>query len=103
MKLTHAIFALLLLLPLAATAAPAEVFVLTGGGRVAGELLNRDESPREQYVVQVADGAKVTLDAAQVQQVLRPTPEEVEYERIRPTYRRHGGGPVGVGPVVPRA
>jgi hypothetical protein len=64
----------------------AEVFVLAGGGRVTGELLNRDESPRRQYVIQVADGARVTLDAAQVRQVLRPRPEEIEYERIRPTY-----------------
>ena len=60
--------------------------MLTGGGRVVGELVNRDESPRQRYVVQAADGAKVTLDAAQVQQVLHPRPEEAEYERIRPTY-----------------
>ncbi len=59
---------------------------MTGGGRIVGELLNRDESPRQQYVVQVADGAKVTLDAAQVRQVLRPRADETEYERIRPTY-----------------
>ncbi len=51
----------------AVPAAAADVFVLAGGGQITGELLNRDESPRRQYVVQTADGAKVTLDAAQVQ------------------------------------
>ncbi len=70
----------------AVRSAQADVFVLIGGGRVVGELVNREESPRRQYVVQVADGAKVTLEAAQVRQVLRPRAEEVEYERIRPTY-----------------
>jgi hypothetical protein len=64
----------------------ADVFVLVGGGQVVGELLNREESPRRQYVIQVADGAKVTLDTAQVRQVRRPRAEEAEYERIRPTY-----------------
>ena len=56
------------------------------GGRVAGELLNPTKSPRKQYVIQVADGAKVTLDAAQVRKVLRPRADEAEYERIAPTY-----------------
>jgi hypothetical protein len=74
-----------LLLALAQTA-PAEVFVLTGGGRVTGELVNPNESPRRHYVVQVADGSKVTLEANQVKEVLRPRPNEAEYERIQPTY-----------------
>ena len=74
------------MLTTAARTARAEVFVLSGGGRVTGELVNRNESPRKHYIVQVADGAKVTLDATEVEQVLRPRPEEIEYERIRPTY-----------------
>ncbi len=78
-------FALALLLASAPFAA-AEVFVLDGGGQVAGEVLNRDESPRKQYVVQVAEGVRVTLDAARVKKVLRSRPEETEYERIRPTF-----------------
>jgi hypothetical protein len=75
-----------LALSAAICSAQADVFVLVGGGRVVGELVNREESPRRQYVIQVADGAKVALDAAQVRQVLRPRAEEAEYERIRPTY-----------------
>jgi hypothetical protein len=78
--------ALLAMLSATARAATAEVFVLTGGGRVVGELVNREESPRQRYIVQVAEGAKVTLDAAGVEQVLRPRPDQSEYERIRPTY-----------------
>lgn len=85
MRLTRTLLVAILTLS-AVQDAPAEVFVLTGGGRVAGELVNRDESPRRQYVIQVADGARLTLDAAQVRQVLRPRDEEVEYERIQPTY-----------------
>jgi hypothetical protein len=80
--------AVALWLIMASSARPmrAEVFLLPGGGRVVGELINRDQAPRRQYVVQVADGARVTLDAGQVEKVLRPHPDEAEYERIRPTY-----------------
>ena len=81
-----ATLAAVVMLSAAARTAPADVFVLSGGGRVVGELVNRDESPRQRYVVQTAEGAKVTLDAAQVRQVLHPRPDEAEYERIRPTY-----------------
>jgi hypothetical protein len=68
------------------SAASAEVFVLAEGGRVTGKLLNPKRSPKDQYVIQADDGAKVTLDAAQVTKVLRPKPEDAEYERIAPTY-----------------
>ena len=76
----------ILLLPAALSTASAEIIVLTGGGRVVGQWLNRDETPRKQYVIQVDDGSKVTIDADQVAQVLRPRADEAEYERIRPTY-----------------
>jgi hypothetical protein len=69
-----------------ASAASAEVFVLADGGRVTGDLLNPKESPREHYVIQAADGAKITLDASQVKKVLPARPNEAEYERIAPTY-----------------
>ena len=73
---------LLMLAPVSA----ADVFVLSGGGRVTGELLNPDESPRKQYVIQTDDDAKITLDASRVRKVLRSRPGEAEYERIAPTY-----------------
>ena len=72
MKPIFALLASITLLASAVRPALAEVFVLAGGGQVVGELVNRDESPRRQYVVQVADGAKVTLDATQVEKVLHP-------------------------------
>ena len=64
----------------------AEVFVLVNGGRISGELLNRQESPRKQYLVKVAGEGQITLAASQVEQVLKRRPEEEEYEKIRPAY-----------------
>jgi len=64
----------------------AEVFVLTTGGRVGGKLLNPDESPRKQYIIQTPSGSRLTLARSQVQQVLRLSPAELEYQRIRPSY-----------------
>jgi hypothetical protein len=64
----------------------AEVFVLTNGNRLTGELLNPDELPREKYVVRIPSGGQITLDRSQVKQVLERRPELVEYEKIRPRY-----------------
>jgi hypothetical protein len=64
----------------------AEVFVLSTGGRVTGECFNPDEVPRKKFVIKTPTGARVTLDRSQVKQVLHPRPEELEYERIRPSY-----------------
>ena len=50
--------AFLLVPATSARPASAEVFVLAGGGRIVGELVNRDESRPKQYVIQVADGAQ---------------------------------------------
>ena len=68
------------------TPCPAEVFVLESGGRIEGELLNPDETPRRTFVVRVDGGAMVTLQADQVRHILRARPEEIEYRRIRPGY-----------------
>lgn len=70
----------------AAARCPAEVFILESGGRIEGELLNPDENPRQTFVVRADGGATLTLRADQVQQLLRPRPEEAEYQRIRPNY-----------------
>jgi hypothetical protein len=63
-----------------------DVFVLTGGGRVVGELLNPDETPRESYRVKTASGAQIVLSRSQVEEWLRPRPAEIEYQKIRPRY-----------------
>jgi hypothetical protein len=86
MNLTRVVTAGLAVFWAIAQTATAEVFVLANGGRVTGELVNRDESPRQRYVVLVADGGKVTFEPSQVQQVLRQKPDEAEYERIAPSY-----------------
>jgi hypothetical protein len=86
MKPILALLASLPMLALAAQSAPADVFLLSGGGQIVGELVNRDETPRQKFVIQTADGATVTLDASQVKQAPRLRAEEAEYERIRPTY-----------------
>jgi len=74
--------ALVLTLPLAARA---EVFVLTNGGRVTGELLNPEQSPRTTFDVKTPSGIRLSLEKAQVQQVLKPAPAEIELETLRAT------------------
>jgi hypothetical protein len=64
----------------------AEVVQLRSGGRVEGTILNPDESPRTKYVIETASGARITLDAPVVKQVLRRSPDQEEYARIRPTF-----------------
>jgi len=66
--------------------ARADVFELADGGRVAGQLLNPDESPRTSYVIGLAAGGQITLAADQVKRRVSQSPVELEYERIRPDY-----------------
>jgi hypothetical protein len=66
-------------------AARAEVFVLRSGGRITGELVNREESPRQKYVIKTT-GGQITLEPSQVAQVLTPSPAEVDYEKVRPSF-----------------
>ncbi len=66
--------------------ATADVFILTSGGRVVGELLNPDQVPRETYQIKTPTGGRITLSRSQVKEQLRPPPAEVEYEKIRPRY-----------------
>src|SRR5690349_8888141 len=66
--------------------ARAENFLLANDGQVTGELLNREETPRQKYVIRTADGATIALDKAQVKQVVTQSAAEAEYEKIAPTY-----------------
>lgn len=75
-----------LLLLAAGRPAVAEVLILTGGGRVEGEWLNRDEPLRKTLLIKLSAGARITLDRSQVKEIRRPRPEELEYDRIRPSY-----------------
>ncbi len=67
-------------------AAADEVFILKGGGRVVGELLNPEQLPRETYVIKTPGGGQVTLDRSQVEQTLHRRDVEVQYEKIRPRH-----------------
>ena len=49
--------------------AVADEFVLNNGGRIVGELLNPDESPRTKYIVKTDSGGVMTLSAAQVKEI----------------------------------
>ncbi|MBX7164833.1 MAG: HEAT repeat domain-containing protein [Pirellulales bacterium] len=71
---------------LAPTTAPAEIFKLATGGQVQGQLLNPDESPRKQYRLETASGIQLTLDPAQVVEVVHQLPAEIEYDKIRAGY-----------------
>ena len=54
-----------------ADAVQADVFVLANGGRIEGELLNPEQSPRRDYQVKTASGGLITLAESQVERVLR--------------------------------
>jgi hypothetical protein len=81
-------FALIGILVLLAPWRPAEaaVLVLSGGGRIEGELLNPDEKPRKTYVLKLPSGGEISIEAQQVQQVLAAQPNLEEYQRIRSQY-----------------
>ncbi len=78
--------ALCAVLPLQDSTARADIFLLTNEGRVRGELLNRDESPRKTYVIRTESGGEITLEKSQVKQVLTPSATQLEYEEIAPKY-----------------
>ncbi|MCE9604590.1 MAG: HEAT repeat domain-containing protein [Planctomycetia bacterium] len=70
-----------------ATVASADEFVLASGGRISGEFLNADQSPRLTYEVKLfSGGGVVTFDREQVQDVVRRSPAETEYEIVRHQY-----------------
>src|SRR5262245_30066833 len=64
----------------------ADIYVLTSGGQVRGELVNPTESPRKQYVIRTDDGATVTIDQKQLKQIMPRSAAEAEYEKVRPTF-----------------
>jgi len=67
-----------------ALSARADIFVLANAGQVRGELVNKDESPRKTYVIRVSNGVEVSLDKAQVKQVVPQTQAQLEYEELAP-------------------
>ena len=69
---------------MAAPPARADVFRLESGGQIEGEWLNHAEQPLTRYLVRTADGLTLTLGLAQVKEVVRQSPAEIEYRRLVP-------------------
>ena len=63
--------------------AAADVFLLRSGGRIAGELLNPNQSPRETFEIQVVGRGLVTLARTDVKGIEYRSAEETQYETIR--------------------
>ncbi|HTQ37547.1 MAG TPA: HEAT repeat domain-containing protein [Pirellulales bacterium] len=64
----------------------ADIFELSNGGQITGELTNREETPRQKYVIQTPDGSTFTFERAQIKKITAQSPVELEYENIRPTF-----------------
>ncbi len=64
----------------------AERFILETGGPIVGEILNPNQSPRENYVIRTDSGVEITLDKSQIKKIEYLRPDEVEYEKIRSRY-----------------
>ncbi len=58
--------------------------MLKSGGQLEGELLNRDQSPRVDYLILMDNGARIRLTKDQVVSVTIKSPREVQYETLLP-------------------
>lgn len=65
------------------TPASADEFVLANGARIDGEFLNADQSPRTTFEVKLASGTKITFARDQIQDVIRHSSAESEYDTLR--------------------
>lgn len=83
---THSLVIALVFLTAPPLAVAEEAFVLEGGGTIRGELLNQDQVPRTEYIVRTVEGVVFKLDRTQVVEKDYRRPEEVEYERIWPSF-----------------
>jgi hypothetical protein len=64
--------------------APADVFLLKSGGRIEGELVNPEQSPRTSYLIATDSGGKITLLPTQIETILRKSEAEKKYEEYLP-------------------
>lgn len=63
-------------------AARGEIFELASGGEIRGNWINRDERPLVSYLVELPSGGRLRLEESQVRQVVRQSPQQLEYERL---------------------
>ena len=90
------------LLAAACRVAPADVFLLTNGGRVEGEWINRDEPHRKTYVIGLPSGGQITFQNAQVKQVVEARPTSWNMKKSARNIRTRPR-PMEAGPMVPGA
>ena len=62
----------------------AEVFMLTHGGRIEGEWLNRGEAKPEMYEIEMLTGGRITVPASLVEEVLVKSEAVQRYEELLP-------------------
>ena len=62
----------------------ANVLYLHNGGKIEGELLNPDESPREKYIMRLDEGAEVTFKVELVKKCVPLSPEQKLYKKFLP-------------------
>lgn len=66
----------------------ADLFLLSSGGQVEGELVNRTETPRQSYVIKLPTGGQLTLDKQAVTSVVVRSESERRYQEILPKMPR---------------
>jgi hypothetical protein len=81
MKVLRSVAAILLLGSVPAASAAFETFELFNGGKIQGELLNPDESPRTTYQIRLPRGDTITLSRAQVAGVAGKSEAKAWYDR----------------------
>ncbi len=64
--------------------AHAAIFLLTNGGRLEGEWLNRDTEPLVMYEITTTGGGRLTLSTAQVERVIVKSKSLLSYEAALP-------------------
>lgn len=62
----------------------ADQFVLTSGGQIEGQWLNRGESLQQPYRVKTTGGLILQVDRKKVQQVITQRDDEMAYEHLAP-------------------
>lgn len=67
------------------TSVSADVLYLQQGGRIEGDLLNPDESPRRTYELKTIQGVKLHIPSSQVERVVVKSESERRYEQFAMT------------------
>src|ERR1700742_1700906 len=60
----------------------ADVVDLTGGGRIEGKVIQSDDSDKSTFVIDLADGGRLTIARSQVARIDTTTDAEAEYQKL---------------------